>query len=158
MFYLQAVLVTYLKGTLPLPCYLKTNPVYSPHRLIFSSVMYSFLSNAILLRPCYVIALWLVGFLLRVLAFRSNIWYWCAFCLAGMVREGQLNGSSAAHSEIRGILFPNSVCQFRWQKVFFWDLFSTSENKDSYLLRILYFPIESITRFLVSVMSRLLKG
>lgn len=26
--------------------------------------------------------------------------------LAGMVREGQLNGSSAAHSEIRGILFP----------------------------------------------------
>lgn len=39
------------------------------------------------------------------------------FCLAGMVREGQLNGSegqlngsSTAHSEMRGILFPVLLC------------------------------------------------
>jgi hypothetical protein len=35
----------------------------------------------------------------------SNVYTNILF-LAGMAREGQLNGSSAAHGEIRGILFP----------------------------------------------------
>lgn len=160
MFYLQTVLVH--SGTLPLPCYLKTNPVHSPHLLIFSSGMSSLLNNAILLRPCYFITLWLVGFLSTIKSFGFPVYYLILTCIL-FCRDGERRSAKrllgGTQWNKRYTVSYSTVCPFCWQKMFFWDLFiSTSENKDSYLLRILYFPIESVTRFLVSVISYLLKG
>lgn len=95
-------------GTLLIPCYfiqLKTNPVYFPHPFVFS--VSSLLNNATLSwNMCFYLPL--VGWFSTINSFGFSVQHLILMyiLLAGMVREGQLNGSSAAHSDIRGILFP----------------------------------------------------